>query len=161
MRYTPWAIPRVGLRCRHRLSASELTWHRTHPVHAKDAQGIHLITKVRVTPRRVEGTLVPCAKVSHASTVRTRARIRDARRRRLTAAHSHCQGRISEINSRGACQDTLEPRAVAPRATERLPQSFMKRGPRGAAARARDGVAQRAARPRRHCFRSARCGPVR
>jgi len=73
---------------------------RTHlapntPVHANDAQGIHLTTKVRVTPRRREGTLVPGAKASHASTVRPTARIRDATRRRLTETHSHCQGRIS------------------------------------------------------------------
>ena len=67
----------------------------TPPVYANDAQGIHLTTKVRMTSRHREGTLVPGSKASHASTVRARPYIPRREEAPPDRRHSHCHSRIS------------------------------------------------------------------
>ena len=94
-RYTPGAIPRVGPRCRHRLSASELTWHRTHPVHANERarhSPHHKGARDVPTQGRDLGPMresKPCVHPQGQSTHPGREKTPPDRR------HSHCQGRIS------------------------------------------------------------------
>src|SRR5450759_5834405 len=64
-------------------------------MHANDAQGNHLPTKVRMTSRHREGTLVPGAKASHAPTVRARPYIPRREEAPPDRRHSHCHSRIS------------------------------------------------------------------